>query len=82
MQALNTGHQGSLSTVHANSSSDALRRLELLALQGSDTVPLKVVRRQIAAAIDLIASNVTDPLAGWSRLPSNRRVDRAAVEVR
>ena len=55
MQALNTGHRGSLSTVHANSSSDALRRLELLALQGSDTVPLKVVRRQMAAAIDLIA---------------------------
>lgn len=55
MQALNTGHRGSLSTVHANSSSDALRRLELLALQGSDAIPLEVVRHQMAAAIDLIA---------------------------
>ncbi|MEO0492550.1 MAG: ATPase, T2SS/T4P/T4SS family [Actinomycetota bacterium] len=54
MHALNTGHRGCLSTVHANSPDDALRRLELLALEGSDGVPIEVVRRRMAAAIDLI----------------------------
>ncbi|HAI64756.1 MAG TPA: hypothetical protein DCM13_07715 [Acidimicrobiaceae bacterium] len=76
MQALNTGHRGSLSTVHANSSSDALRRLELLALQGSDAIPLEVVRHQMAAAIDLIAHVERH---GSARRRASRRVDRAAV---
>jgi len=54
MQALNTGHRGCLSTVHANSPRGALHRLESLAVVGGDGVPLDSVRRQIAEAIDLI----------------------------
>jgi pilus assembly protein CpaF len=53
LQALNTGHDGSLSTGHANSPMDMLNRLESLVLLGAD-IPLLAVRRQIASAIDII----------------------------
>ncbi len=53
LQALNTGHDGSLSTGHANSPSDMLSRLETLVLLG-EAIPLMAVRRQIASAIDII----------------------------
>ncbi|CUH91606.1 CpaF family protein [Herbinix luporum] len=53
LQALNTGHDGSLSTGHANSPSDMLSRLESLVLLGAD-IPLMAIRRQIASAIDII----------------------------
>jgi pilus assembly protein CpaF len=53
LQALNTGHDGSLSTGHANSPKDMLSRLESLVLLGAD-IPLPAVRRQIASAIDII----------------------------
>lgn len=53
LQALNTGHDGSLSTGHANSPADMLNRLEALVLMGAD-IPLMAVRRQIASAIDII----------------------------
>ena len=53
LQALNTGHDGSLSTGHANSPVDMLSRLESLVLLGAD-IPLLAVRKQIASAIDLI----------------------------
>lgn len=53
LQALNTGHDGSLSTGHANSPADMLSRLESLVLLGAD-IPLLAVRKQIASAIDLI----------------------------
>jgi pilus assembly protein CpaF len=53
LQALNTGHDGSLSTGHANSPADMLNRLEALVLLGAD-IPLMAVRRQIASAIDII----------------------------
>lgn len=53
LQALNTGHDGSLSTGHANSPADMLSRLETLVLMGSE-IPLVAVRRQIASALDLI----------------------------
>lgn len=53
LQALNTGHDGSLSTGHANSPADMLSRLESLVLLGAD-IPLPAVRRQIASAIDII----------------------------
>ncbi len=54
LQALNTGHDGSLSTVHANSPGDALARLETLVLLGGVALPLAAVRAQLAAAIDAI----------------------------
>jgi pilus assembly protein CpaF len=53
LQAMNTGHDGSLSTCHANSPDDALRRLETMVLTGAE-LPLIAVREQIASAIDLI----------------------------
>ena len=53
LQAMNTGHDGSLSTGHANSTSDMLSRLETMILSSS-TLPLEAVRKQIASAIDII----------------------------
>ncbi|NGZ76012.1 CpaF family protein [Saccharibacillus alkalitolerans] len=52
LQAMNTGHDGSLSTGHANSAKDMLSRLETMVLSGAD-LPVEVVRQQIASAIDL-----------------------------
>ena len=53
LQALNTGHDGSLSTGHANSSKDMLTRLETMVLMGME-LPLAAVRRQIASGVDII----------------------------
>jgi pilus assembly protein CpaF len=54
LQAMNTGHDGSLTTIHANSARDTIARLETLVLMAGMELPLKVVRSQIASAIDLI----------------------------
>jgi pilus assembly protein CpaF len=54
VQAMNTGHEGSLSTCHANSPADALRRLETMVMMSDVALPLDAVREQLAAAIDLI----------------------------
>ncbi|HMJ76867.1 MAG TPA: CpaF family protein, partial [Iamia sp.] len=53
LQAMNTGHDGSLSTCHASSPVDALRRLETMVLTGAD-LPLRAIREQIASAVDLV----------------------------
>ena len=60
LQAMNTGHEGSLSTVHANSPRDALRRLETMVLLGGNELPLRAVREQIASAIDIIVQLARD----------------------
>ncbi|MGB9634456.1 MAG: CpaF family protein [Chloroflexaceae bacterium] len=54
LQAMNTGHDGSLTTLHANTPRDALARMETMALMAGMEMPLKVIREQIASAIDLI----------------------------
>jgi pilus assembly protein CpaF len=54
LQAMNTGHDGSLTTIHANSPRDALHRLEMLVLMAGIELPLKAIREQIAGAFDLI----------------------------
>jgi pilus assembly protein CpaF len=54
LQALNTGHEGSLSTIHANSPLDALRRLETLALMADVGLPHSAVREQVVGAVDLV----------------------------
>lgn len=54
LQAMNTGHDGSLSTGHANSAKDMLSRLETMVLQGASGLPLDAVRRQIGSALDII----------------------------
>lgn len=54
LAAMNTGHEGSMTTIHANDTRDALSRLEMMVTGGSRNLPLSVTRRQIASAIDLI----------------------------
>lgn len=54
LQAMNTGHDGSLSTGHANSTQDMLSRLETMVLQGAAGLPLEAIRQQIASAVDII----------------------------
>ena len=73
LQAMNTGHDGSLTTLHANSPRDALARLETLVLMAGMDLPLKVVRQQIASAIDLIVQQ--------TRLKDGSRKVTAITEV-
>lgn len=54
LQAMNTGHDGSLSTGHANSTRDMLSRLETMVLQGAAGLPLEAIKQQIASAVDII----------------------------
>jgi len=54
MQAMNTGHNGSMSTVHANSSRDALARIENMILMANTSLPIRAIRSQVASAVDLI----------------------------
>ena len=54
LQAMNTGHDGSLSTGHANSPRDMISRLETMVLQGTSGMPLQAIRQQIASALDII----------------------------
>jgi pilus assembly protein CpaF len=66
LQAMNTGHEGSMSTAHANSPADLLRRLETMALMSDVDLPVEHVREQIASTIDLVVHLV--------RRPDGRRV--------
>ena len=54
LQAMNTGHDGSLTTIHSNSPRDTLRRIETMVLMAGFELPLKAIREQVASAIDLI----------------------------
>ncbi len=54
LQAMNTGHDGSLSTAHANTAYDMLSRLEVMILLGSENLPLNAIRKQIASSVDII----------------------------
>ncbi len=54
LQAMNTGHEGSLSTCHANGTADALRRVETMVLMGEVALPLAAVREQVVSALDLV----------------------------
>jgi pilus assembly protein CpaF len=73
LQALNTGHEGSLSTVHANSPRDALARLETLALMADVGLPHAVVRDQVARAVELVVHQ--------ARRPDGSRAVEAIAEV-
>jgi pilus assembly protein CpaF len=77
LQALNTGHDGSLSTVHANSPEDALRRLETLALMAGVGLPHAAVREQVASAIDVVVHQARRP-DGTRRIESVCEVVRVA----
>ena len=54
LQAMNTGHDGSLTTIHANTPRDAVARMETMAMMGSVSLPEKAIRAQIASAVHLI----------------------------
>jgi pilus assembly protein CpaF len=54
LQAMNTGHDGSLSTVHANTPRDALSRIETMVLMAGYDLPVRAIRQQVASALDLI----------------------------
>ena len=54
LQAMNTGHEGSLTTIHANSPRDALSRLEVMVLMAGFELPLIAIREQIASAVDVL----------------------------
>jgi pilus assembly protein CpaF len=73
LQALNTGHDGSLTTVHANSPEDALRRIETLALMAGVGLPHAAIRQQVASALDLVVHQV--------RLPDGARAVEQVCEV-
>ena len=73
LQAMNTGHDGSLSTGHANSTRDMLSRLETMVLQGSPGLPLAAIRQQISSAVDIIIH--------LSRLRDHSRKTMAITEV-
>ena len=73
LQAMNTGHDGSLSTGHANSTRDILSRLETMVLQGAEGLPLEAIRQQIASATDIIIH--------LSRLRDKSRRTMEIVEV-
>jgi len=61
LQAMNTGHDGSLSTCHANGPTQALRRLETMALTGGVDLPLRAVRDQLVSAVDLLVHVTRGP---------------------
>jgi len=61
LQAMNTGHEGSLSTCHANSPADALRRLETMILMGDVDLPLDAVRAQLESALDVVVQVARAP---------------------
>jgi pilus assembly protein CpaF len=54
LQAMNTGHDGSMTTIHANTPRDALRRIEVMVMMAGMELPLKAIREQIAASIELV----------------------------
>ncbi len=73
LQAMNTGHPGSLTTIHANSPADAIRRIESMVLMAGLELPQPAIREQIASAVDLILQQ--------ERLPGGKRKVVSIAEV-
>ncbi|MEP6751943.1 MAG: ATPase, T2SS/T4P/T4SS family [Candidatus Dormiibacterota bacterium] len=73
LQAMNTGHDGSMSTIHSNSARDALSRLETMVMMASIDIPFQAVRAQIASAVNLIVHQ--------ARMPDGRRKVAQIAEV-
>jgi len=80
LTALNTGHEGALSTVHANSSEDALRRLETLALMAGVGLPHAAIREQLGRGVDLVA-HLSRAAGGARRLVEIGEVIPAAGSI-
>lgn len=73
LQAMNTGHEGSMTTVHANSPRDAIARIETMVLMAGFELPVRAIREQIASALDLVIQ--------VSRMPDGRRVITQVTEL-
>lgn len=73
LTAMNTGHEGSLTTLHANSPRDALGRLEAMVLMAGLDLPLAAVREHIAASVDIVVQQ--------ARLADGRRVVTSIAEI-
>ena len=73
LQAMNTGHDGSLTTLHANSSRDVVSRLETMVLMSGVDLPVAAIRDQIASAVDVVVHQ--------SRLPDGSRRVSEIVEI-
>jgi pilus assembly protein CpaF len=73
LQAMNTGHEGSMTTVHANTPRDAISRIETMVLMAGFDLPMRAIREQIASALDLILQ--------VSRMPDGRRVITQVTEI-
>ena len=73
LQAMNTGHDGSITTVHSNSPRDTLSRIETMSLMAGMDLPVRVIREQMASALDLVVHQ--------ARLPGGGRRVVAVAEV-
>jgi pilus assembly protein CpaF len=73
LQAMNTGHEGSLTTVHANTPRDALSRIEVMVMMAGFDLPLRAIREQIASAVHLVVHQ--------QRLAGGQRTISEIVEV-
>jgi len=83
LQAMNTGHDGSLSTLHANTPSDAMQRLETLVLMAVD-MPVRAIREQVVSAIDVVVQVARFPTGGRrvTHISEVTEIDRETSEVR
>ncbi len=84
LQAMNTGHEGSISTLHANSPRDALARLETMVLMAGMELPLKAIREQITAAIELIVqqSRLSDGSRKITRISEVLGLEGDSIQLR
>jgi pilus assembly protein CpaF len=80
LQAMNTGHDGSLSTIHANSARDALARLETMVLMAGYDLPVRAIRQQVASALDMVV-HVERMMDGTRRVTSITEVLRMESDV-
>jgi pilus assembly protein CpaF len=80
LQAMNTGHDGSLTTVHANAPRDALARIETMVLMAGYDLPLRAIRQQVASALDLIV-HLERMEDGGRRVTAITEVQRMESEV-
>ena len=73
LQAMNTGHEGSMTTIHANTPRDALSRLETLIMMSGFDLPLKAMRTQVARAVNMIVQSSAIARRSRARSPISRR---------
>jgi pilus assembly protein CpaF len=80
LQAMNTGHDGSITTIHANNPRDAIARLETMSMMGNVSLPEKAIRAQIASAVHIIvqASRMSD---GSRRITHITEITGATTEI-